>query len=120
MKTWHLEMAVVAILLASVLLGTGAPVVELIGSAAVLAGFGHAQVSERMAAAQAAMSTPSVDCFRWSVGYFVAKEVLWASYFVLHHSWSALVGCVVFLLYAPWRARHRTTQPPPTKGSSDG
>jgi hypothetical protein len=102
-KTWHAEHAAVAAVLGVVLFVTGAPPVELVGSAAVLAGFGHASVSARMSEAQKAMPAPSVECWRKATHYWIAKELLWVAYFVMHQSYAALVGCAVFLAYPLWR-----------------
>jgi hypothetical protein len=107
MRTWHVEMAVVAAVLGAVLWLTEAPARELLGAAAVLAGFGHASVSDRMAAAQARQSAPDVACFRWAQRYWVVKELCWVGYFAASRSYSALVGCAVFLLYPLWRALWR-------------
>lgn len=108
MKTWHLEHAAVALVLAIVLVVTKAPWVEVIGALAVLAAFGHMSVTSRMTEAQQAMSVPSVDCWRRATYYWVAKEFLWISYFLLNRSYSALVGCGVFLLYPLWRRYWRS------------
>lgn len=107
MKTWHVEIAAVAAVLAAVLFATGAPSAELVGSAAVLAGFGHASVSARMSEAQAAMPAPSVECWRKATYYWIAKELLWVAYFVMHQSYAAIVGCGVFLVYPLWRKWRR-------------
>lgn len=104
MKTWMLELAVVASVLAAVCLATHGGPVELVGSLAVLAAFAHAQVAERMREKEAAKITPDVGCHAWLTRYFVAKESLWLAYFIAHRSWSALVGVGVFLAYPIWRA----------------
>lgn len=111
MRTWQAEIGVVAAVLGGVLVVTGAPLIEMVGSGAVLASFAHGQVSERMAEKQAAMTTPDVACHAWSRRYFLAKEALWLAYFVAKGAWSALVGCAVFLAYPAWRAwwRKRST-----------
>jgi hypothetical protein len=111
LKTWQVEMAFVAIVLASVAFAAGGSPVEWIGSAAVLAGFGHATISDRLAEAEAARARPMVECHWKARWYWVAKEVLWASYFVFHKSFAALVGCTVFLLYPAWRRWWRARRP---------
>lgn len=110
-RTWHAEWAVViaALVVVNVLAGTSWP--EWIGAGAVLLSFGHAAVSDRMAERQAAMSKPDVECYKWSWRYFIGKEVLWVAYFILHHSYSALVGCGVFLVYPLWRKLYRQRFP---------
>ena len=111
LRTWHVETLVVAIILATVAIVTGSHPVEWIGSLAVLAGFGHASISTRLAEREAYRVQPSVECYRKAALYWVAKEALWTCYFVAHHSWSALVGCGVFLLYPLWRKAWRRAYP---------
>lgn len=111
MKTWKLEFAVVALVLGAVVVVTRGGMLEAVGACAVLAAFAHAQVTERMREKQAAKTKPDVHCYRWSLRYFMAKELLWCSYFVAHKSWSALVGVGVFLLYPLWRRWWRARKP---------
>lgn len=59
-KTWMVEHAVVALILATVVRVTGGSMVEWIGAAAVLCGFGHASVSNRLAEREAARAAPEV------------------------------------------------------------
>lgn len=112
MKTWQYELAAVALVLGLVVATSRGGWAEVLGALAVLAAFAHAQVSERMAEKQAAKATPDVVCHRWSLRYFVAKELLWLAYFVAHRSWSAIVGVVVFLAYPLWRKWWRTRRSP--------
>lgn len=107
MRTWHAEMAVVAIVLGAVVLGTHARPIEWVGSAAVLMSFAHGQVSDRLAEKEAKRASPEVDCYRWSRRYFLAKEMLWVAYFAAIGSYSALAGCGLFLVYPAWRMWHR-------------
>ncbi len=108
MKTWVIELGVVAVILLGVTLGLGGgSFIELIGSAAVLVSFAHGQVADRLAEKEAARAIPDVSCFRWLLIYFITKEFLWAIYFVMHHSYAALVGIAVFLLYPIWRKVYR-------------
>lgn len=111
MKTWHVEMAVVAAVLSLVVIASSGGPVEWIGAGAVVLSFGHAQVADRLAEREAARVAPSVDCHRWATRYLVGKESLWLAYFVLHHSWSALAGVGLFLVYSPWRAWWRRRHP---------
>ena len=110
-RTWHIETAFVAIVLATVAMATGAKPVEWLGSLAVLAGFGHASIGVRMAEREAQRVRPSVECHAKQVLYYVAKELLWTAYFISTHSWSALVGCGVFLAYPIWRGIWRRYHP---------
>lgn len=110
-KTWHGENAVVAAVLLGVWLATGHKPIEFIGSAAVFAGFCHASIAERMREREAARPVPSVECYRKSVYFFVAKELGWAAYFIGNHSYAALVGCAVFACYPIWRRLWRRYHP---------
>ena len=111
MKTWYFEVGFVATVLLAVVLLSHGSALELVGSAAVLASFGHASVSERLAEREAARTRPSVECHRKALWYFVAKEALWFVYFIAHHSYAALVGCGVFLAYPIWRRAWRRWHP---------
>jgi hypothetical protein len=97
------ETIVVALILAATILVTHGRAIEWVGSAAVLCGFGHASVSERLAEQEAMRARPSVPCHRKLIHYFVAKEILWCVYFVALGAWSALAGVAVFLAYPVWR-----------------
>lgn len=111
MRTWQAEILVVAVVLSIVTVATGATLVSVMSEIAVLASFGHAQVSERMREQEAARPTPSVECYRKLTLYWVAKEIGWASVFVATGAWPALVGCVVFLAYPWWRRWWRARHP---------
>jgi hypothetical protein len=106
-RTWHFELLTVGLTLGAVLIATRAPLVEMVGSGAVLASFAHGQVSDRLAEKDAARAVPEVHCVAWARRYFLAKEALWLVYFVTKGAWSALVGCTVFLAYPAWRAWYR-------------
>lgn len=103
LRTWQAEAAVVAATLAVVTVATGSAPREWIGAAGVLGSFLHAQVADRMAEAEANRAAPSVACHRYAARYFVLREVAWFAYFATGRCWSALVGCVLFLVYPLWR-----------------
>lgn len=111
MKTWKVEFAVVGVVLGVVVNLTGGGLVEMLGGLAVLLSFGHAQVADRLAEREAARKRPTVECHSWATRYLVGKEALWLVYFVLHHSWSALAGVGLFLVYPVWRRFWRTRKP---------
>lgn len=111
LRTWHLETAVVATVLASVALATGSQPIEWLGAAAVLVGFGHASISSRLTEREAARERPQVECYRMAAWHWAVKEFLWAAYFVAHHSYAALVGCAVFGLHPLWRRWYRARHP---------
>jgi hypothetical protein len=106
-RTWHIELGFVAGVLTALWVITKGGVHDVIGSAGVLFTFAHGQVSERMAAKQAALVVPDVICWRWSMRYFVAKELCWIAYFLATKSWAPLVGCFLFLAYPYWRQLYR-------------
>ncbi len=110
-RTWHLETAFVATVLIVVAIATGGGALELLGAAAVLLTFGHASIGNRLAEREAARTVVTVDCHRHLLHYFVGKEALWGAYFVIHRSWSALVGVAVFLAYPVWRRWWRSHHP---------
>lgn len=110
MRTWHVEMLVVAVAMASVAFFGGGSI-EWLGSVAVVLTFGHAQVASRLAEREASRPRPDVACHAWNTRYLVGKELLWLLYFVLHHSWSALAGVGLFLAYPLWRRWWRKTHP---------
>jgi len=110
-RTWHLEMLVVAAVLLVVNGVTHGGGLELVGAGAVLLSFGHAQVADRLAEREAAREHASVECHRFATRYLVGKESLWLVYFVLHHSWSALAGVGLFLVYPSWRRFWRARKP---------
>lgn len=107
-RTWHIEAFVIGSALALVVMFSSRAFVEWIGAFAVLASFMHAQIADRLAEREAARPTPDVECHRHAVRYFVAKESLWCVYFVVHRSWSALVGVGLFLAYPLWRKWYRS------------
>lgn len=111
MKTWKLEMLVVFVALVAVVWLKGGGWLELVGALAVLAAFGNAQVTFRMAEREGQKPKPDVHCHAWAGRYFLAKELLWIAYFVAHKSWAALVGAAVFLLYPIWRVWWRKRHP---------
>lgn len=111
-RTWHIEAAVVALVLLVVAFVSGGGWVEVVGAGAVLAGFMHCQIADRLHEAhEASLGKPPVECARWMWRYWVAKEALWIGYFVAHHSYSALAGCVLFAAYPLWRRWWRSRRP---------
>jgi hypothetical protein len=111
LRTWHVEHAVVIVVLLGVWLATGHEPRELAGSLAVYLSFGHASVSERLREREAARPVPSVECYRKATLYFVGKEVVWAAYFIWSGTYAALVGCAVFAAYPLWRRHWRRVHP---------
>lgn len=110
-RTWHAELAFVVLVLAAVAALSGGGSVEWVGVGAVSLSFAHAQVADRLAEREASRAVAGVDCYRWATRYLIGKESLWCVYFVAHHSWSALAGVGLFLVYAPWRRWWRARRP---------
>jgi len=110
LRTWHFEHAFVLVVLSVVALYSRS-LVEWLGVIAVYFSFAHAAIADRMAERQALQLRPEVECYRWSTRYFVGKEVVWVAYFVAHRSYSALVGCALFLAYPVWRKFWRSVHP---------
>ena len=81
--------------------------IEILAAIAVLLTFGHAQIADRMAEQEELRDKPAVDCYKKLWYYFIGKECFWCLYFLLNHSYSALVGVIVFLLYPIWRRIYR-------------
>ncbi len=120
LRTWHVELLVVAVVLLTVVVATGGGLLELVGAGAVVLSFAHTQVADRLAEnereRQRYVLIDDIDqhvvvCHRWATRYLVGKESLWFVYFVAHHSWSALAGVILFLAYAPWRRWWRARWP---------
>lgn len=109
-RTWQVELAVVATVLVVVTAATATRSVDWVACLAVLASFCHGQVAERMAEAQGSLPTPTVHCYRVASFYWVAKECLWLTFFVLVGSYAAVGGCVLFAAYPVWRRWYRRTR----------
>lgn len=102
-RTWQIELFVVASIEFAVALVFGRTAFELLGALAVTLSFAHGQVADRLAENEAARLSPDVECHRWATRYFVGKEIVWISYFVGLGAWSALVGAGLFVAYPLWR-----------------
>ncbi len=110
-KTWIYEAIVVAIVLLIVWFSTGHRFVEFIGCMAVFLTFMHAQIADRMQEKQAKQIVPDVKC-HWKMNYyFVGKELLWITFFIMNGAWSAITGAVLFCLYPLWRKIYRKYKP---------
>ena len=111
LRTWHIESAVVALFLYSIVvlstILTGSDWrEESVGCLALFFSHGRNSIMFRMTEAQAKVADHDphkVVCWRWAGFYFLAAESAWAIYFVRHHAWAALSGVVLFVGYAQWR-----------------
>jgi hypothetical protein len=109
-RTWHLELAFAAVVLAGVALATGGWL-QWVAALAVLGTFAHVQIGDRLQEREAARDRPMVECHRQLARYLVAKEVLWVAFFALSGAWTALAGVPLFLLYPLWRRWWRSRHP---------
>lgn len=108
MKTWKIELIVVAVILLAVNFITHHLLsIEILAALAVLLNFGYVQIGDRLLEVESAKEIPQVECYRKMQYYFVGKEFFWFLYFFMNHSYSALVGVLVFLTYPLWRRMYR-------------
>lgn len=103
MKTWQLESGFVFLVLLITVLIKGFSYSEVTCGLAVWMTFMHGQIADRMQRKQSEMDKPSVDCYKWSNRYFIGKEILWIAFFLMVHSYSAIVGSIIFFCYPFWR-----------------
>lgn len=107
LRTWHLELAVVATTLVVLTYFLANNLDNWIATLAVAITFGYTQISDRLAEKQKLLPDPSVECY-WKLNYyFWAKEIIWVILFIRIHSYAALGGCVIFALYPFWRKFYR-------------
>jgi hypothetical protein len=104
MKTWKIEISVVAFILLVINFFTHKLFsIELLSSFAVIFSFGHAQIASRLAEQESLKSIPNIKCYYKLIYFFIAKEILWFIYFLFNHCYSALIGVIIFLIYPFWR-----------------
>lgn len=118
-KTWHLEYLFVGSVLSVVSYTTGNELKDWLCAVAVLLEFGEATIVDRLIEERDSEEIRRhTNSLRKLLPYTFIRETLWVIYFVLVHSYSALVGCFVFLLYPFWRKFWRRIHP--HKPSSPG
>lgn len=106
LRLWHYETTVVFAFIAAIVLLSGNKPIEWVGFTALALNHGRNSVMFRFVEMQQKLAPADphhVECWRWNQYYFLLGEVFWAAYFILHHSWAALSGVVVFVGYAQWR-----------------
>lgn len=117
LHTYQIEFLFVGIILLSVIMVQHDSWVEYIGAGAVFFSFAHAKVANRLAEREEyrkkknAHDLVILPYYHKTKKYFFVKEILWFIYFILLGAYSALVGCVIFLLYEPWRKLWRKYHP---------
>ena len=111
MKTWHFESLVVVLILSAITYFTGNRYQDWIAVLAVWLSFGHASISERLREKEAAQDIPTIECYQKLNYYWIAKEIVWVIFFLATKSYSALVGCFIFIIYPYWRKLWRKLHP---------
>lgn len=132
LRTWHVELGLVALLMIAVAADSGRAD-EFLGAVAVTLTFAHTQVADRLAEKEKERAHQSVhalnfaphdvnavrqysaarsivECHEWLARYLVMKELVWVAYFISRGAWSAIVGAGLFLLYPLWRKWYRASQ----------
>ena len=115
--TYQLEFIFVVVALVAVILIRRGAWIEYLGAAAVFFSFAHAKVANRLAEREEYRRKKDEEdrivlaYYYKATRYFYLKEIFWFAYFILLGAWSALVGCVIFLLYEPWRKLWRIYHP---------
>ncbi len=111
LRTWHFESALVIFVLGITTYLTGNKLSEWIGSIAVFCAFSHASISQRLAEREERKTVPDVECYWKLIYFFIAKEILFGLYFIMHQSYIALIGVGLFILYPIWRKLWRKYHP---------
>lgn len=117
LHTYQIEFLVVGTSLLSVIILRHDSWVEYIGAGAVFFSFAHAKVANRLAEREEyrkkndGHDSVVLPYYYKTKKYFYLKEILWFVYFILLGAYSALVGCIIFLLYEPWRNLWRKYHP---------
>ena len=112
MRTWHVELAVAAALVALGAWFAGGGF-EWLAAAGVMATFGHVQIATRYEERDRSRPAPLVECGWKMKWYWVAKESFWVCYFIARESWAGLIGCAMLLAYPAWRTWHRRARATP-------
>lgn len=109
-QTWHVEMAVVTLVVFSSAVLAGGWI-HFLAAFAIVLSFGHAQIADRMRESQEAQPEPDVDC-AWKLNWYLSgKEVCWLVFFVLTEQWTALISVPLFIAYPVWRTWWRKMHP---------
>jgi hypothetical protein len=111
LRTWHYEAFVVGVVLFVQLFFTSFSYSEIVCSLAVFFTFMHAQVADRMQERQAMLENPDVECHWKSNWFFMIKEFLWITFFLMTSAYAALSGAIMFFLYPFWRKYWRKIKP---------
>lgn len=110
-KTWHIELFVVWVILSTTTFIFNNNVVGWITFLAVLYTFQCQQISDRLQEREGVKDKPQVECYRKFNVFFVRKEILWIIVFIMLGSYPAIVGSVIMGLYPYWRKYYRKIKP---------
>jgi len=118
-STYHIEMAVVGIILITAAIISKKWWVERVGVLAVFLTFWHASVADRLEEAEHHRQQKTnhqedehtVWCYHKLQKYYYGKELCRTIYFIALGARSALIGVVVFMLYTPRRRLYRKHHP---------
>lgn len=107
LKTWHIELFVVAVILGTLTFLFANDLVNWITTVAILLTFNHGIIGDRLQEKQSKMDRPTVECY-WKLNpLFAAKEVVWIAAFLIMQNYAAIVGSALFFLYPFWRKFYR-------------
>jgi Ni,Fe-hydrogenase I cytochrome b subunit len=107
-KTWHIELFTVAVILSSTTFITANNLVNWITTLAILVTFNHGIIGDRLQERQSKMDKPTVECYYKLNRLFAIKEVIWITAFFIMKNYAAIVGSVLFFLYPFWRKFYRS------------
>lgn len=103
-KLWILEAIIVFILLITISEIIGGNLINRITSVALLFTFMHCQITYRLSESQTSNEDINkVSCYKYANYYWIFKEMLWITIFILSELWTAIVGSIIFLIYPLWR-----------------
>ncbi len=108
LKTWHIELSVVAAILCCVTYFANNNLINWLTVCAILVTFNHGMIGDRLQERQSKMDIPTVECYYKLNGLFWKKEVLWIAVFLLSKNYAAIVGSALFFLYPFWRKFYRS------------
>ncbi len=95
-KTWHIEITVIALVLAVINLLFANNLVNWITTVAILLSFNHGQIGDRLQEQQTVMTVKTVECYHKLNKLFGAKEIVWIVAFLLMKNYVAIAGSFLF------------------------
>lgn len=112
--TWQYESFFVFVVLCTVAVFTSPHpseslrffLINWLSVAGVMGSFLHANVGSRMSESLGEVEFPPVSCYKQSGMYWLYKEIVWFSIFLLSGAYPAIIGNIIFILYPAWREVH--------------